>query len=251
MSNDPFFLIGCVRSGTTFLRNILRQHPQLAAPEETHFYRWADPFGTAAYERALLANRTLVHHRELDGVSEEHFKRMLSRSKTRAALYRRYMKQFMVRTKPGATRWFDKTPQNVYGAALLAAEFPKAKFVCMVRDPRDVVASLRIGKVMHVPQLIGACNYWREAAQIIKVIKTAYPNRVIEVRYEDLVEHFGDEMARLMAFLGQSYEQSMFDGMVPVPKHYDHGTFFTGEDLELIRQLCQGRARDYGYQLAG
>jgi hypothetical protein len=195
-------------------------------------------------------NKTLMWHRELDGVSEAHFKQMLSRSKTRAALYRRYMKQFMTRTKPSATRWFDKTPQNIYGAALLAGEFPRAKLVCLQRDPRDVIASLRVGKVMHVPQLLGACNYWREAAQIIKVIKAAYPKRVIEIRYEDLVCDFPGEIARLMTFLAQPYDPQIFDGVVPVPKHYDHEKFFTAEELETIDKLCGPAAKDYGYRLA-
>ena len=42
----PFFVLGCVRSGTTMLRDALRMHPHLACPEETHFFRWGEPFGS-------------------------------------------------------------------------------------------------------------------------------------------------------------------------------------------------------------
>ena len=45
-------------------------------------------------------------------------------------------------------RWFDKTPQNIYGLTLLSAVYPEAKFVCIVRHPLNVVASLKRGKVM-------------------------------------------------------------------------------------------------------
>ena len=44
-----FFIVGCVRSGTTLLRNILREHPKLACPEETHFFRWSWPFRTQRF----------------------------------------------------------------------------------------------------------------------------------------------------------------------------------------------------------
>ena len=49
--NTPFFILGCVRSGTTLLRDILRIHPRLESPEETHFFRWADPYASPRYER--------------------------------------------------------------------------------------------------------------------------------------------------------------------------------------------------------
>ena len=49
--NTPFFVLGCVRSGTTLLRDILRQHPRLESPEETHFFRWSDPYGSPRYEK--------------------------------------------------------------------------------------------------------------------------------------------------------------------------------------------------------
>ena len=58
-SRPPFFILGCVRSGTTMLRNALRLHPNLASPEETHFYRWGEPFGSVALNRMLANNPVL------------------------------------------------------------------------------------------------------------------------------------------------------------------------------------------------
>mgnify|MGYP003951013369 CR=1 FL=1 len=124
----PFFMLGCVRSGTTMLRDALRMHPNLAGPEETHFYRWGEPYGTEAMTRTLTNNVVLKRHREIDGITEPEFVEMLKQCTSRAELYWKYMTLYIHRKKPGATRWFDKTPQNVYGAMLAASSMPRARF---------------------------------------------------------------------------------------------------------------------------
>jgi len=69
--NAPFFIVGCVRSGTTMLRDVLRRHPNLTAPEETHLFRWTEPFGTEAYMRGVRSNAVLKRHREMDGIMKD------------------------------------------------------------------------------------------------------------------------------------------------------------------------------------
>jgi len=243
----PFFVLGCVRSGTTMLRDVLRLHPNLAAPEETHLFRWSEPFGTEGYIRGVTSNPVLKRHRTLDGITEEEFAAMLRQSNSRADLYGRYMKLYIERRKPGATRWFDKTPQNVYGAAMIASSVPHSRFVHIVRDPVNVVASLRIGKVMKIDRLLGAVNYWREAVDIIAVLKRANPRRVHELRYEDFVRDPAHEIKRLLAFLGEPYDPEWFkDFRVRESDHAEAGVLTTDE-VEQVQRLSLAGRRRYGY----
>ena len=243
----PFFVLGCVRSGTTMLRDMLRLHPNLAAPEETHLFRWAEPFGTDGYARGVTSNPVLKKHREIDGISEEEFAAMLRQSNSRADLYNRYMRLYIERRKPGATRWFDKTPQNVYGAAMIASSVPQSRFVHIVRDPVNVVASLRIGKVMKIERLVGAVNYWREATDIMSVMKRANPRRVHELRYEDFVRAPLEELKSLLSFLGEPYDPEWFkDFRVNESDHAESGVL-KPEEIETIQRLAQVGRRRYGY----
>lgn len=251
MEKKPFFVIGCVRSGTTFLRDVLRRHPHLASPEETHFYRWGEPFGSPRLTSILLDNQVLKKHRELDGISEHDFANMLKSSVSRADLYRRYMSRYIAVNKPEAVRWFDKTPQNVYGAAMIAAEFPGSKFVHIVRHPIDVISSLKIGKVVKVENIVGACNYWNEAAKIIHVIKRAYPKRVYELRYEEFTANFLPELEKLLIFLGEEFNAEYFNGIEIEAKTYDYQSLFTDKELMTIRKLCGHWAERYGYSFSG
>jgi hypothetical protein len=250
VQQPPFFIVGCVRSGTTLLRDVLRKHPNLASPEETHFYRWPDPFGTEGSRKILLSNPVLKRHRALDGITEEEFQRMVRSSTSRTDLYWRYMGMFMNRRKPEAKRWFDKTPQNVYGAALLATEFPNAKIVHIVRNPLDVVASLRIGIIVKVENIIGACNYWIEAAEILSVIRRAYPKRVYELTYEALTAGLLPETEKLLAFLGEEFRADHFSDIAAAPKQHRHESLFSRDELALIAKLCGRWAAHYGYDLS-
>lgn len=250
MKRRPFFIIGCVRSGTTMLRDLLRLHPNLAAPEETHFYRWSEPFGTKGQTDVLTGNRVLKKHRQLDSISEDEFKGLVQGSNSRAELYKRYMELYVAKNKPKARRWFDKTPQNIYGAAMVASEFPGAKFVHIVRNPLDVVASLRVGSVMKIENLVGACNYWNEAAEIMLVLKRARPKLVYEVQYEEFCRQPAVETRRLLDFVGEEYQPEYFHGVKIAPKSYRSTQMFSADELRTINSICGQNARLYGYDIA-
>ena len=181
----PFFIVGCARSGTTLLRDILRLHPNLNAPEETFFYRWGHPFGTDAYRQVYIRNKTVQMHQALDGFEPGRVRLLLEKSQSRREFNVRYAASFLKQTK--GKRWFDKTPQNIYGLLLLRAQFPKSPIVHIYRNPLNVVASLKLGKVMPAQTIVAAVNYWLEAAQIMEVYKTLPNSNLLELRYEDLL----------------------------------------------------------------
>lgn len=245
----PFFVLGCVRSGTTMLRDALRMHPNLGCPEETHFFRWGEPYGTDAMLRALSNNAVLKRHREMDGITEPEFAELLKKCTSRGELYERYMALYLQRRKPGAKRWFDKTPQNVYGALLAASSIPRSKFVHIVREPINVVASLRIGRIVKVESLTGACNYWNEAVQIVAGLKRAYPARVYELRYEDFVAQPMAQMKLLLDFIGEPFQDSWFDALKTRQiDHRDEGVL-TADELTVVRTLCRAGRERYGYEV--
>lgn len=246
----PFFVLGCVRSGTTMLRDALRMHPHLACPEETHFFRWGEPFGTEAMSRTLSNNVVLKKHREIDGITEEEFAGLLRQCSSRAELYARYMAMYIQRKKPGATRWFDKTPQNVYGALLAATTMPRSKFVHIVRDPLNVVSSLRIGRIVKVENLTGACNYWNEAVQIVAGLKRAYPARVYELRYEDFTADPHKHLKLLLDFIDEPYDARWFAALNTREVDHTEEGVLSEKELAVVRELCGAGRRRYGYEQA-
>jgi len=243
----PFFIVGSVRSGTTLLRDLLRAHPNLECPEETHFFRHADPFGSPPFLKAFSNRRIFRYHRELDGISEDEFSELLNQATSRKELALGYAALYLHKRGNPSARWFDKTPQHVYNLPLLAAEFPHAKFIHLYRNPLNVVASLHAGEVMAVHDTTGAINYWREAMKMIWSFKKAHGDRLLEIAYEDLVQDPAAILDRIMAFVDvdPAEMEARLDSVRPERNRYQE--LLDGPDIKRIKRECNPFFRRYGY----
>jgi hypothetical protein len=247
----PLFIVGAVRSGTTLTRDLLRRVPDFICPEESHFFRWAEPFRTPHSLQPYRNNNLLRKHREIDGVHAEDFERILTSSRSKAELQRNYITAF-ARAKgiTGPYRWFDKTPQNVYGAPLIAQELPRARFLHLVRNPLNVVASVQLGRQVKIPDIHGACNYWLEAVMIMTTVKAAYPDRVLTMRYEDMIADVPAAMARILTHADIAAPQRLFKASDAHDERNLWRTGLTPAAARCVRNRCGALAAQFGYDLA-
>lgn len=246
---DPLFILGCVRSGTTLVRNLLRRQPATVCPEETHYFRFGDPFRTDAHTRILMDADTLILHRQMDGLSEEQFRALHSRATTRGELMRAHVHLLARQRGLERFRWADKTPQNIYGLAMIRAEFPEARFLHLVRNPLNVVASLKLGKVLKVEDPVGACNYWREAVAIVEQFRPLLGDALLELRYEDLIEDVPGQMARILRFAGFVPARACYGPGDAHPEQEQHRWALTDAERDTVRRICGQAAAAYGYDL--
>ncbi|MGH8557159.1 MAG: sulfotransferase family protein [Methylococcales bacterium] len=247
---DPFFLVGCVRSGTTVLRDLLRSHPRLECPEETHFYRWCHPFGTASFRGIYASNGVLKNHRRLDGISEDEFQTMFNNSISRADFSRNYANAFMQKQNKQSVRWFDKTPQNVYGILLISTEFPTAKFIHIHRHPLNVVASLKTGKVIPPQNIVAAVNFWVEALSIMKLFREAWPDRVLEVSYEQLTNDPSGQLRNILSYLGEWRDDLVLDVGNIHPELNKYQDVLTMDEIDFVLSRCRDLMEAYHYSTA-
>lgn len=127
-----FFIVGCPRSGTTWLQTLLGQHPAVATTRETHLFN------------AYLAGLQEVWQNELkssDGVglhpvlTEEEFYSL-------CADFAQAVMDTIAKINAGARVVVEKTPNHVRHVPLILKLFPDAHFIHLIRDPRAAVASL-------------------------------------------------------------------------------------------------------------
>ena len=244
--NMPFFILGAPRSGTTLLRDLLREHPRLECPEETHFFRWSDPFGSPKYI-SHYKTKLFREHRVLDGISEFNFDLMIRGAVTREHLAWDYGRCYLQnRGKPEA-RLYDKTPQNVYGIFLINAIYPKAKFIHIYRNPLNVVASLMEGKVMPVHSLRGAVNSWTESMILLDQFKKLHPELLLELPYEELTENPDPYLKQILEFINEdpSLLPSQKDKTHPEKNKYK--SKLSEREIQVVLQRCEPYLSQYGY----
>jgi hypothetical protein len=213
-------VIGCPRSGTTLLRNLLRSHPAHAIPPESHFVpafhrAWGDPPHDRAARR--LAARILALHWvrrwELD-LTPRDFDGCRTYGELVGRLYR------AVAARDGAARWGDKTPAYAREIPALDRIFPDAQFVHIVRDGRDVALSLQ--RTGFLPRTaFTAARFWKaHVAAARRDGPPLGPSRYLEIGYEDLLRDTEATMRRVCAFLDER-----FDARVLAPSPLDWRRF--------------------------
>lgn len=126
------FIVGCPRSGTTWLQMLLAQHPAVATAQETHLFNGYVAGLQAAWER----HRKTPRHIGLQAaLNEEEFNAL-------CADFAGQVLGRIARSSATASIVLEKTPDHVHHVPLILKLFPDAYFIHLVRDPRATVASL-------------------------------------------------------------------------------------------------------------
>ena len=240
ITERPIFIVGVHRSGTTLLRFMLNSNPRIYIPPESDFiprFFGRDPHGTLSQQRiawlldVIFARYRLVKEWQGPPPDPEEFAAEMAEPAPAAfldTLYSRYARQHE------SQRWGDKTPIYASYIDLLAAIFPDAQFVHIIRDGRDVALSMldKWGdKELHVDLYFAARN-WRRRIQQARASGTALgPGRYYEMRYEALVEDPERELQPLCRFLEERYLPEMAQ-----PKRLGRRQIAAGDFHEPVRQ---------------
>ena len=146
---QPLFVLGKQRSGTTWLSTQLSQHSQIACVRDDHHGGIEESayFSHVAGRYGDLSKKTnYVEFVEVVAVSD--FMGILGVDKDFLyalwpTTYEGVFEAVMTRLaqQKGSRYWLDKTPEHTLMADKLAALYPDAKFVAILRDAHDVMRS--------------------------------------------------------------------------------------------------------------
>lgn len=145
----PVFVIGCNRSGTTLLFRTLGQHPDTWSyyDESQHVYYEYYPVDAELGDRIVDSPgpeiaTAIVRRLYAEAHNKEYFKdRRVLRFVPRKALQRQVNQLY----KRAPVRLLEKTPANCFRIPFLAALFPDARFIFLIRRAEEVISSLMEG----------------------------------------------------------------------------------------------------------
>ena len=214
-SNAPFFVLGAARSGTTLLRLMLNRHPRLAIPPESHFLipllrelpvdRLLSPAEIRRTAEIIIRHPRFATWHVPANVLVESFGR-----KERS--YLRELIDWCFRleiSRSGKPRWGDKTPRYYECWEQVVSLFPEAKLIHLIRDGRDVSASLRrVG--WHGRTEFERAQYWSSRVSMAhQALRRLGPETCMIVRYEDLVLNSEPVLKDICMFLEEEFAPTM------------------------------------------
>jgi hypothetical protein len=187
------------RSGTSLTEQILASHPSIKGAGELQFWNGVTRQRLAEVRAGLL---------DLP---------------TRKKLAEDYL-QLLEKRTGDAPRIIDKTPSNADCIGIIHSVFPNARFICMERDPIDTCLSCYfqhfVAAVSFSTDLSDLAHYYRAHCRLVQHWQSVLPpDKMLVVRYEDLVQDQEAWTRKMLDFLGLEWDErclSFYENERPV-----------------------------------
>jgi hypothetical protein len=273
--NGPLFIVGMSRSGTKLLRNILNNSKDVAIPAyESHllpyliknFCEKDFPLGIAEKRELKKLVKSSIFYNEIkrknENFKELDLEKLANQKNIQDSI--QYMMTVLANQSDGAEAkiWGDKTPNNLFYIKMLKNAFPEAKFIHIIRDPRE--RALSANKAWHASLLMCA-ERWRKGVSAAREQGSSIGSDYLEVTYESLIDNPQNEIKRICNFLDINYSKSMLRLDKPAEnyKTADNVTRLaqaivsnntskfklqlSSKDIEKIEAICGDLAVQLGY----
>jgi len=242
-------VVGVPRSGTTLLAVMLDSHPRVAMPPETAFLTELgrlDGLTGEALERAFVALVTTDrwgvsnwNDLGLDRAEYEQRLRELTAFSVTAGLRVLFG---MYADRAGKPLFGEKTPADAAHMPRIASHLPEARFVHIVRDPRDVVLSL--AKTSAGAGVRASARTWVDMVTAARAAARTLPH-YHELRYEDLLDEPERMLREACAFLDLPFDACMLDYGASGARHVAHlGDRMTPDGRAMVPKALRARIHE-------
>lgn len=140
----------------------------------------------------------------------------------------------------------DKTPTNFRHIGLICHLFPETPVICMHRDPRDVALSIYTRRFPdgypYATDLDDIAHYYAVFLQLMDCWRKKYPERILDIAYEQLVREPEEQTQRLAEFCSLEWRSDCLD------VHQRRSASVTFSELQVrepINDKGIGRWRNY------
>jgi hypothetical protein len=211
---DIHFVVGVWRSGTTMLREILDMSSEVKTlPEHfillNHLSKSSNFNESNRQEmlQSILTNQDFLHF------AKPNLKQLKvsfsSSTDFESAIKIAYESCLAVDQKPSVI--IDKNPIYSYYLPELLSLFPRAKFVWMVREPKDNCISRAKHKIQHFGNYNYLASWWNKTNYLIAKEAKINPGRFHLVNYDAICESPKEYTEQICDFLGIGYNDEMLN----------------------------------------
>jgi len=199
------FVVGCPRSGTTWVQRLLATHPSIRTGQESDLFdlyvgpqlrTWRQELTVDSSGRGGVGLGCYFTDAEYQRVLKEYLLRLLV--------------PMVGELAPGEL-FLEKTPSHILYVPEIHALLPEARFIHVLRDARDTVASLLSaargwGRAWAPRRAANAASTWVSHVHAARQAQRLLPEeKFTEVRYEALHANGPRELGRLADWLGLSW----------------------------------------------
>jgi tetratricopeptide (TPR) repeat protein len=225
VSVQPIFIVGMPRSGTTLVERIIGQNPQVFNAGEQE----AMEFLAAELNQKIVSGQLPATEK----ISSQQW----------SELRNLYLQKLPEISKPIFT---DKLPHNFRHVGIIHKLFPEARIIQLHRDPQDVCLSIysRAFTAGHnyANRWQDLAHFYSECERLMAHWSSMNSPRILDLKYEDLVENPEYYAKQLVEFCGFEWGSSYLDFHQSINKSF---TFSEMQVRQPIANKRVGRWHNY------
>lgn len=208
------FIVGCPRSGTTWLQRLLACHPRVRTGQESDLFD------------VYIGPQLRAWRRERDPKSSGRGGVGLAcyfKEEEFLTLLREYMLKLMepmVGSLRSGEIFVEKTPSHALFIQEIMELLPEARIIHILRDGRDVVSSLLTasktwGETWAPRHAWGAARMWVEHVKAVRqAANVLSKEQFFELRYEDLHASPPQALRNVSNFLGLEWDEKELENAI-------------------------------------
>ncbi|HET8654391.1 MAG TPA: sulfotransferase [Longimicrobiaceae bacterium] len=260
------FIVGAPRSGTTWLQRLLASHPRVRTGQESNLFcgyigrllqRWQREIGSEASAETATGRGGIglpcyFTEEQYFALVKDHLFRLLD---------------VITEGLQAGELFVEKSPDHARYVPEIKRLLPRSRIIHLIRDPRDVVASLLAasdgwGKAWAPKTPAAAAMMWVTSVRAAcEAGRALGPDEYLEIRYEQLLSDPEATLAHAARFLGLAWDPAAVaeaveanrpsalrqGGGTPIPVRGEFGRQGTGTAMdppEFVRKARQGGWRE-------
>lgn len=191
-SQQPVFVLGMPRSGTTLVERIISNHSDVASGGELQ------DFGVAVKMLAQTASKQVLDLETLQQAENIDMKVLGDTYLARTS--------FLLQ---GKKKLVDKLPFNFFYVDLIRRALPNAKIVCLLRDPMDTcignfrqLFSINSPYYAYAYDLMAIGRFYQRFFALVQYWQQQHPDAVRLQSYEALVQNPTEQIPEMLNFCG-------------------------------------------------
>ena len=196
-AQDPIFILGLPRAGSTLLEQILSSHSCIEGTQELH--------------NIMTIGRRI---KSLNN-SENYLNNLLELDSKSIKMYGKMFIDETMWTRNEKELFIDKMPNNFPHIGLIKMILPNAKIIDARRNPMDGCFSCfkqYFAKGQHFTyDLDDIARYYKDYLRLMDFWNKFFPGSIHTVLYEDVINNSEEEVRKMLNYLQLPFEESCMD----------------------------------------
>ena len=196
-AQDPIFILGLPRAGSTLLEQILSSHSSIEGTQELH--------------NIMTIGRRI---KSLNN-SENYLNNLLELDSKSIKMYGKMFIDETMWTRNEKELFIDKMPNNFPHIGLIKMILPNAKIIDARRNPMDGCFSCfkqYFAKGQHFTyDLDDIARYYKDYLRLMDFWNKFFPGSIHTVLYEDVINNSEEEVRKMLNYLQLPFEESCMD----------------------------------------